>query len=62
MDEQDDNDADILYELRQENKYLRNQITYLQEELASAEDAKDIEVAKLKFKIEELENYIGRAN
>lgn len=37
---EDDKD-EVIYELREENKRLRGQITYLQEELASVEDELD---------------------
>lgn len=51
---------EIVFELKQENARLRGQITYLQEELSTTEDAMAKKVDQLNTKIEFLENEIGR--
>ena len=48
-----------LFDLREENKELRKQITYLQEELASAEDKLMECTEHFTNKIDELETLIG---
>ena len=50
-----------IFELNGEIKRLRNQVTYLQEELASAED-KIMEITdRFENRVEELEQQIGDA-
>lgn len=50
-----------IFELRQENARLRNQITYLQEQLALAEDEVMNLSTRSKMRIEELERQLGDA-
>jgi predicted nucleic acid-binding Zn-ribbon protein len=50
-----------IFELNQEIKHLRGQITYLQEELASVEDILAKEIDRAKIKIEKLEQELGDA-
>ncbi len=59
----DDNDPkdEKIFELQQENIRLRKQITYLQEELSSAEDDLFRSSAHFEIKIEELERQLGDA-
>lgn len=46
--------GDKLYELQEENRYLRNQITYLQEEIGVLEDT----IMKLERDLNNPENYV----
>ena len=61
----DDNEEDPrdekLFELWQENIRLRGQITYLQEQLAEAEDQMSSQSARFADKIADLENQLGSA-
>lgn len=50
---------DKIYEQNELIKTLRNQITYLQEELALAEDETNKQKEKYELKISELEEQIG---
>lgn len=52
---------DKIFELNEEIKRLRNQVTYLQEELASVED--DLMAARQQYehRIEDLELQLGNA-
>jgi len=59
IDEDLDPQREKIYDLQQEIIRLRGQITYLQEELASAEDAMSDSTDKFKRKISELEQYLG---
>ena len=61
MVEDDDPKDEKIFELMEENKRLRNQVTYLQEELASVEDALNEQVETLQGRIEELEYQLGEA-
>lgn len=61
MLEDDDPKDEKIFELMEENKRLRNQVTYLQEELASVEDALNEQVETLQGRIEELEILLGDA-
>jgi prefoldin subunit 5 len=60
MIDEDPKDEKI-FELNQEIKHLRGQITYLQEELASVEDILAKEIDRAKIKIEKLEQELGDA-
>lgn len=55
-----DNDAETIFELQQENIRLRGQITYLQEELSSAEDELDKAADIYKKRVAELEQLISK--
>ena len=59
IDEDLDPQREKIYDLQQENIRLRGQITYLQEELASVEDAMANSTDKFERKISELEQYLG---
>jgi len=50
-----------LFDLQEEINRLRNQVTYLQEELYSVEDAKDKMEEQYEIKIEALEQQLGDA-
>jgi chromosome segregation ATPase len=50
-----------IFVLKQENQRLRNQITYLQEELSSVEDEMAVRIERLNQKIENLEQQLGDA-
>lgn len=50
---------ELIYELRTQIDQQRKQITYLQEELASLEDAYTAEVRDLNATIRDLENELG---
>lgn len=50
-----------IFELTQEINRLRGQVTYLQEELADAEDRIDIVRSRLQDKIADLERQLGDA-
>jgi|TARA_R110000868_G_scaffold126775_2_gene334041 predicted nucleic acid-binding Zn-ribbon protein len=60
MIDEDPKDEKI-FELNQEIKHLRGQITYLQEELASVEDILAKEIDRAKIRIEKLEQELGDA-
>jgi chromosome segregation ATPase len=57
----DDPKDELIFVLKQENQRLRNQITYLQEELSSVEDELDVRINRLNDKIESLEQQLGDA-
>jgi chromosome segregation ATPase len=57
----DDPRDELIFVLKQENQRLRNQITYLQEELASVEDEMAVRIERLNQKIESLEQQLGDA-
>jgi len=59
IDEDADPQREKIYDLQQEIIRLRGQITYLQEELASAEDELSNSTYKFERKISELEQYLG---
>lgn len=52
---------DKIFELNEYISKLRNQVTYLQEELASVEDTIILEREKYEKKIEELEQQLGNS-
>jgi predicted nucleic acid-binding Zn-ribbon protein len=52
---------DKIFELNQEISRLRGQVTYLQEELYSAEDNLDMEIERYESKIADLEQQLGNA-
>lgn len=60
-DEITDQQAEKIFELKQENAYLRGQITYLQEELSSIEDELDKARDRYEDRIAELELQLGDA-
>ena len=57
----DDPQTEKIYELQQENRYLRGQITYLQEQLSSVEDDLDKARDRYEDRIAELEQQLGDA-
>jgi uncharacterized protein YlxW (UPF0749 family) len=59
MTDNEDAQAEKIFELQQEIIRLRGQITYLQEELASAEDTLYNTTGQLEDKIIQLEQYLG---
>ena len=58
---QDDLQTEKIFELQQENNYLRGQITYLQEQLSSVEDELDKVRDRYEDRIAELEQQLGDA-
>ena len=57
----DDPQTEKIYELQQENRHLRGQITYLQEQLSSVEDDLDKARDRYEDRIAELEQQLGDA-
>ena len=57
----DNQQAERIYQLQQENIRLRGQITYLQEQLSSLEDEKDKVVERLEDRLGELEQSLSDA-